>query len=68
MRDRLLQSRLVLLGVGFFLLITFPLLSIANKPKSIGGVPLLFVYFMTVWLVFIIAYFLVIELRKKKKG
>jgi len=68
MRDRLLQSRLVLLCIGFFLLISFPLLSIANKPKTIGGIPLLFVYFMTVWFLVIVALFLVVELRKKKKG
>jgi len=68
MRDRLLQSRLVLLCIGFFLLISFPLLSIANKPKTFGGIPLLFVYFMTVWFLVIVALFLVVELRKKKKG
>lgn len=46
-------TRLVFITVLFVLLLNEPLLSIADRPVLLGGVPVLFVYVLTVWAVFI---------------
>ena len=44
-------TRLLFVTVLFVLLLNEPLLSLADRPVLVGGVPLLFVYVLTVWAV-----------------
>ncbi len=43
--------RLLLVSVVFLLLLNEPILSIADRPVLVGGLPLLFVYVLGVWAV-----------------
>lgn len=58
--------RFVLIALLMLLLFTYPLLSTANKQVMIAGVPLLYVYIGTVWLLAIgILYFTANPLKRK---
>lgn len=50
MPDRIKRQRFIFLSLLLLALFVFPLISLADKPVRIGGIPLLFVYFFTVWL------------------
>jgi hypothetical protein len=67
MWDRLLNNRLKALAAIFFLLISYPLVSIASHEESLAGVPKLFIYLMVVWLSIISVLILIIELYKRRK-
>ena len=51
-------EKLALLFVLGALLINFPLLAIFNRPATLGGVPILYVYLFAVWTAGILAVFL----------
>lgn len=42
-------QRLIALACLGALLLNYPLLSLANSPRTIGGVPLLYAYLFVVW-------------------
>jgi hypothetical protein len=42
--------RLLFISIIFLLLITYPILSIVNKPILIYGIPLLYLFMLSVWL------------------
>jgi hypothetical protein len=48
-----LRGRLVGLFVAGVLLLNFPLLSLFDRPVSVGGVPLLYVSIFGVWILLI---------------
>ena len=50
MRDKIKGRRLFFISFLFFMLLNFPVVSIFNKGGYIGGVPVLYVYIMMVWL------------------
>ncbi len=47
-----------MIGLLLLLLFNYPLLTTVNKPLLYGGVPLLYIYVGSVWLVAIILLFL----------
>jgi hypothetical protein len=52
-------ERLGLIFVVGVLLINFPLLAIFNRPVTVGGIPLLYLYLFGVWAAGIVAVFLI---------
>jgi hypothetical protein len=63
------QQQLVVISLLLLLLLSYPIISIFNKPRLVGGIPLLYLYLFFVWLGAIIAIALVIEkisFRKKR--
>jgi len=44
---------LVRWSILFFMLITYPVLSIFDLPKTIGQIPLLYGYIFMVWVLFV---------------
>ena len=58
-------SRAVLIAVLLLLLVTYPLLSAANKPVFIAGYPLLYIYLGGVWILGIV--FLAFVSRRAQK-
>ncbi|MCP2042229.1 hypothetical protein [Pontibacter sp. HSC-36F09] len=50
MRDRSKGRRLFFISALFVVLLNFPLLSIFNSGGTVGGVPVLYLYIMVVWL------------------
>lgn len=47
------NQKAVLIAIACLLFFNFPLLSIANQPKQIGELPLLLIYLLSGWLLFI---------------
>lgn len=43
------EGRLLLLSVLFMLLLHIPILTIANRPERVLGIPVLYLYVFTVW-------------------
>lgn len=54
MPDRLKRQRFIFLSVLLTVVFVYPLISIANKPVRIAGIPLLFIYFLVAWIISII--------------
>lgn len=46
---RSVREKLWLLFVGVALLLNFPVLAVANREASVGGVPVLYLYLFGVW-------------------
>lgn len=55
-----------LLGITGLLLLSFPFVSIPNKPQMVGSVPVLYVYIFGVW-VLLIAGVLIVSERSGRK-
>jgi hypothetical protein len=47
------ESRLLMLSVLFMLLLNVPILTIANRPERVAGIPVLYLYVFGVWAVLI---------------
>lgn len=60
-RDRLARSRLVVVGVIGFLLLNYPLMSLFDLPRTVSGVPLLWVYLYLVWSVLIVVLAMIVR-------
>ena len=57
--------RLLPLPVLFFILLNEPVISIANRPVLVGGIPLLYVYVTCLWLLMIGAVAYVLHLNNQ---
>jgi len=58
--------RFVLIALLMLLLFTFPMLSTANKQRMVGGVPLLYLYIGTVWVLAILALYITANTIRRK--
>ncbi|MFN8079700.1 MAG: hypothetical protein U0Q19_09040 [Kineosporiaceae bacterium] len=54
MSQRVRTARLTAVGVLAFLLLNFPLLSLADSQQRVLGVPVLWLYLFVVWVVLIL--------------
>ena len=54
MPDRIKKQRFTFLAMLMMVIFCYPLISLANKSKTVAGVPLLFVYIAVAWVVSII--------------
>ena len=43
------EGRLLMLSVLFMVLLNIPILTIANRPERVLGIPVLYLYVFTVW-------------------
>lgn len=55
------SQALILLFIGLFLLLNFPLLGIANRPQLFLGIPLVYAYIFGVWAISILLMYRVIK-------
>jgi len=58
--------RFVLIALLILLLFSYPMLSSANKPLMVAGVPLLYLYIGLVWLLAIVALYLTVFTTGRK--
>ncbi|MBL7722650.1 MAG: hypothetical protein JNK27_00805 [Chitinophagaceae bacterium] len=65
MPDRLKRQRFVFLSFVLLAVFIYPIVSIANKIKTIGGIPILFLFIFTAW---IIAIFLLYRTAERKNN
>ncbi|MDX5438272.1 MAG: hypothetical protein LPK03_13800, partial [Pontibacter sp.] len=68
MRDRVKGRRLFFISALFMVLLNFPLISIFNNGGTVGGVPVLYLYIMVVWLACIAAIGFFISRQSPRKG
>lgn len=61
-------EKLTLLFVLGVLLINFPLLAIFNRPATVEGLPILYVYLFAVWTAGILAVFLLTRKQGDDQG
>jgi hypothetical protein len=66
MQSKLKQQKLTLFSVLLLVLFTFPFISIANRAVMFAGVPVLFLYILTVWIITIIVLYRIAEGKQKK--
>lgn len=57
------KNTFILLALAFFILLGFPLITIADKHRFFGPFPALFAYVFIVWLVVIIALWLTVTAK-----
>ena len=67
MQSKLKQQKLTLFSVLLLVLFTFPFISIANKPKLVAGIPVLFLYILIVWTIAIVVLYRIAERKQKKQ-
>ena len=60
------NSRLIIIFVGMFLLLNYPVLQIFDKKELWFGLPALYFYLFFLWLVVIIAVGLVVKNKQKR--
>jgi len=53
MNQKMKSTKLSFLAFFFFVLLNYPLLSIADKAKLLGGLPVLYIYVFSAWVFFI---------------
>ncbi len=58
------SSKMIVLSLLGWLVLSFPLLSIVSVFESVLGIPVLFLYVFTAWLLFIGVIFLISQSRK----
>ncbi len=61
-RQKLILTSIVLMG-----LLTYPLISIANKQVMVAGIPLLFLYVLVVWVIAIIVFASIANTKQRKQ-
>lgn len=61
MRHRLISSRLAAVGVLGLLLLNYPLLSLVDLPRTVLGIPLLWLYLYLVWVALIAVLALIVR-------
>ncbi|AEB08172.1 hypothetical protein [Desulfobacca acetoxidans] len=55
---------IICFGVGL-LLTNYPLLQIFNQPQFVGGIPLLVVYLLSIWLLGVVVLYLLMRILSK---
>lgn len=60
------DQKLLIISCLFLVLFTFPVLSIFNSESSINGIPVLYLYIFSVWILSIITIFRVIKKESKE--
>ncbi|MBS1741459.1 MAG: hypothetical protein JST81_00375 [Bacteroidetes bacterium] len=68
MPEHIRRPKYVLLSILLLLLISYPILSLPNKIKLLGGIPVLLFYLFIVWLVIIVLAYRISEENPKKKN
>ncbi len=58
MKEKLKEQKLLIIFILFFLLLNFPLLSISNVVAIVAGIPSLYLYIFSVWLLMIISMYI----------
>ena len=66
MQSKLKQQKLTLFSVMLLVLFTYPVVSLANRPAFIYGIPVLFFYIFIVWIIAIIVLYRIAEGKQKK--
>jgi hypothetical protein len=66
MQSNLKRQKLILGSLLLLVLLSYPLISIFNKPVLAGGFPILYLYIFGVWITTIIILYRVSDKKEKK--
>jgi hypothetical protein len=58
--------KLILLGILFLIVFSYPFITIANKTRFIAGLPVLYLYIFVVWGITIFLVFLIADSKYRK--
>lgn len=61
MKEQLKEQKLLLLSIVFMILFNFPIISIFNFETTINGIPTLYFYVFTLWIILIIIIFITVN-------
>lgn len=65
MKKEIKAQRLVSISILFGILFSFPVISIFNFPELVAGIPLLYLYIFSVWILLIVVLFLMLKSGNK---
>ena len=63
--NRLKRQKLSLFSLLLLVLFTYPFIAMAEKPVLVKGIPLLYLYLFTVWVLAIVVLFTIATRRNK---
>ena len=61
MKEQLKEQKLLLLSITFLILFNFPIISIFNVETTINGIPTLYFYVFTLWIMMITLIFIIVN-------
>lgn len=67
MQNNFKRQKLILFSVLLMALFTYPVISLANRAAVIGGIPVLFVYILIVWIIAIFILYRIADSKSKIK-
>ena len=66
-KDKNKHQRLLALFLLFLMLFNYPIINIVNQPVLVAGIPLLYLYLFTAWLIMIVLLALVVRRHLTQK-
>ena len=67
MQNNFKRQKLILFSVLLMVLFTYPVISLANQAATIGGIPVLFLYILIVWIIAIFILYRIADSKPKIK-
>ena len=61
MKEQFKEQKLLLLSITFLILFNFPIISIFNFETTINGIPTLYFYVFTLWIMMITIIFILVN-------
>ena len=66
MQSKIKRQKLVLASILLIAAFTYPVIAIASRPVLIGGVPLLYLYVLGVWIIAIMIFFSIANTKQRR--
>jgi hypothetical protein len=66
MQNKKKNQNLIFLSILMLIMLSYPLISLANKMQLLFGIPMLYLYIFVVWVTVIIISIRLIEVKEKK--
>ncbi len=67
MQSKIKRQKLILASILLMGLFTYPIISIASKPRMLAGIPVLFLYILIVWIVAIIVFASISSTKQRRQ-
>ncbi len=68
MENKSSNQKLIFLSILLLALLSYPLISLANKAQLLFGIPMLYLYIFIVWIIVIIILYRIVEKKQTKNN